>query len=383
MACQARAFPLLLVCFVAAPMAFAEEPPSPAPIIKTLVMPFAAKRTVDPGLASTMTDVALTTFSAAKNREVLGQNDITAALDLEADKQVLGCDDSGCLAEIASAMDVDSLITGSIDQVGENYLVILTELDARSVKQVARIQGTSSLDEGDLFRVVGEVASELLEKTSGKIQIFGKVEIQTMPSGLPVRIGTRDMGLSPISAELPVGPHRATIAGTAPGEKPAVFDIRIERKKITQTHVRWNVAQKVSSKEQEEYDSDLFTHSALIGTKALSGLPLCVIGTCCSSTYVFVAAQSAFVGPTPVGDESQSEATQQHYSLIFWNLFCGGACSAVGLLGAGILGWGVSDLFSFPEEPLPGVPEHHIKITAPDGVSKKHTLPARENEMAH
>src|SRR6185295_5852068 len=56
---------------------------------------------------------------------VTGKNDIAALLGLERQKQLLGCSDeqASCLAELAGALGVDGLLTGSLGKVGNGYVV--------------------------------------------------------------------------------------------------------------------------------------------------------------------------------------------------------------------------------------------------------------------
>ena len=377
----------LFICSVSSAQIHAEAPP-PSTTVKTLVMPFTARRGVTPTLANTMTEVAVTTLGSSSNRNVLGQSDIVSALELEAGRQAINCDSSACFEEIAAAMDVDTLITGSIDQVGDRHLVLITELDAREVKQIARVQGTSTLDVTDLLRVVTELAEELLVKTSGKIQLFGQIELHTVPSGVPVHIGNRDMGLSPITADLPIGSHRVRIAKRAPDQLDAVFDVIIQRKKTTKTQVQLSVPQKVPMEVQETYRADWLLHIAGAGSKGCVGLPLCFLGSYVSTVALVLDLMWAISIAVnfDVNKENLGLTPNGSWGLIYvtgGSLLGTGLCMSVALCGVGLLGWGVSDLFSFPEEPLPGVPQHHILITPPDGEPITLTLPAREETMAH
>ena len=49
--------------------------------------------------------------------EILSTDDVRAALDQEATKQLMGCDDNSCLAELAAALDaaVDGCLAGRFD----------------------------------------------------------------------------------------------------------------------------------------------------------------------------------------------------------------------------------------------------------------------------
>ena len=374
----------LLVANVFTSVASHAEGTPPPTKVKTLVMPFTVQAGIDAALGEILTDIAVTRLSEAENREVLGQADIAAALDLEAQKQLLGCSDVGCLEELAGAMDVDSLITGSIDKVGEGYLVILTELDTRLVKQVARVSRTSGADEADLLRTVSQLTDELIIETSGKIQLFGEVVIETIPSGALIKIDNRGIGPSPIKTQLPIGAHRIEVVANNAKQIPANFDVSIYRKQTTNAQVKLSVEQTVSEEVTEQYQTDRLVHGLFMGIKGCAGcclslsfLNLCYIGVLWVAGW---SAISATVGMMLDGTWMASCVVSAIFAGMF-SLY--GLLFGVGVAGLALMGWGVVDAFSFPEEPLPGVPQHHILVTPPEGSPEVYTLPARETAMAH
>ena len=354
--------------------------PAAATPIKTLVMPFTARRGTPPALAKTLTEAAITTLGSSKGRNILGQNDIRAVVDTEAERQALGCDSSGCLEEIAAAMDVDSLITGSIDQLRDGYVVIITELDAREVKQVARVQGSSTLDEEDLFRLVTELAEELLAKTSGKIQLFGQIEIQTIPSGIPVFVGNRDLGLSPVRKDVPIGIHHVRIEYGIDKGIPATFSIEVKRQRTSKATVSLSIPQEVPLEKLESYRSNWNSLAFAAGTKGCGSCSTLFLGGL-GGTVGLMCSPSLARGPSNVQNLGTETATVAGLQLMSVASFS--ACSVLLPCGFALLGWTAWDLISFPEEPLPGVPQHHILITPPDGEPITLTLPAREETMAH
>ena len=95
--------------------------------VKTVVLDITKQHNIDEGLALAISDLVQGTISEDKSRLVLGREDIRRVLSFEQEKAALGCDDASCLSEIASALDVDRMITGSIDKVGTSYLRDLTE----------------------------------------------------------------------------------------------------------------------------------------------------------------------------------------------------------------------------------------------------------------
>ncbi len=53
-------------------------------------------------------------------------------LSVERQKQLMGCSDSSCMAEIAGALDVDGVVVGSLARLGESYLLSAQYVDSRT-----------------------------------------------------------------------------------------------------------------------------------------------------------------------------------------------------------------------------------------------------------
>ena len=62
---------------------------------------------------------------------VMAESDIAALLGMEKTKEMLGCTDAGCIAEVGGALGVDRVIHGSIGRVGSSLLVNISSLDPR------------------------------------------------------------------------------------------------------------------------------------------------------------------------------------------------------------------------------------------------------------
>jgi TolB-like protein len=97
--------------------------------------------------------------------QVLAQSDISALLGLEKTKEMLGCTDAGCIAEVGGALGVDRIVHGSIGRVGSSLLVNISSLDAKKGAHAAsvseRLKG--STDEGFLDalpRIVDDLLAE-------------------------------------------------------------------------------------------------------------------------------------------------------------------------------------------------------------------------------
>ena len=77
-------------------------------------------------IASNLTQILTAVVKEAPGTSVINRDDITAMLQLESDKQMLGCtDDMSCLSEIGGALGVDKIIVGQVGRVEREYVVSL------------------------------------------------------------------------------------------------------------------------------------------------------------------------------------------------------------------------------------------------------------------
>jgi hypothetical protein len=67
------------------------------------------------------------------------QADVAALLGVERSREMMGCSDSGCLAEIGGALGADRVVHGSLGKVGESLVVNLSALDPRRASAPASV----------------------------------------------------------------------------------------------------------------------------------------------------------------------------------------------------------------------------------------------------
>ena len=86
--------------------------------VPVAVMEFASKGGVTQEQMDALGDMLANNIRAAGNYKVIGKSDIRAALNLESQKQLLGCSDDSCVAEIGGALGVRWMVLGNISQFG-------------------------------------------------------------------------------------------------------------------------------------------------------------------------------------------------------------------------------------------------------------------------
>jgi hypothetical protein len=70
---------------------------------------------------------------------VLTQSDVAALLGLEKTRQMLGCSEAGCMAEIGGALGADRVVHGSLGRVGGSLVVNLSALDPKRGQAAASV----------------------------------------------------------------------------------------------------------------------------------------------------------------------------------------------------------------------------------------------------
>jgi TolB-like protein len=106
---------------------------------KVVVLPLAALGGVTEERARLLGDALAGELRRRPGVSVLTQSDVAALLGVERTRQMLGCAESGCMAEIGGALGADRVIHGSIGRVGSSMVVNLSALDAKRGAPVASV----------------------------------------------------------------------------------------------------------------------------------------------------------------------------------------------------------------------------------------------------
>src|SRR4051812_33715499 len=79
--------------------------------------------------AGLLTPVVVGEFAKAADLQVISSQEISATLGLAKQRQLMGCAEDSCLAEIGGALGVDYLVSGTLGHIGTRY-----RLDLRLVR---------------------------------------------------------------------------------------------------------------------------------------------------------------------------------------------------------------------------------------------------------
>jgi hypothetical protein len=132
--------------------------------LKMLVMDLAAEGPVDAGTVKTLTGIVSAELAAYTDLDVMADADVRRMLELEGEKQSVGCGDTSCLADIAGAMGARLVVFGSVGKLGDTLVLHLNLYDSVKAQSVGR-QFLEAKDVATLPRLLQPKLRALLERT--------------------------------------------------------------------------------------------------------------------------------------------------------------------------------------------------------------------------
>jgi TolB-like protein len=204
-----------------------------APRVQLAVMDLEA-RSAEPMLAESASEALVGALRDLQVFKVISRAEIKQMLTLDRERSLLGstCTESGCLAEIGSALGARFLVVGSltgIDRQGPFSLrVQLFDMKkAEVVSDQTRGDLKTAREALEVVRTLGvAVVRPILEKEQGFLEVTCKEE------GAKVSVDGRLVGISPLPVQkLGWGPHRVVVekAGFIAWAK----DVQIERNQVS------------------------------------------------------------------------------------------------------------------------------------------------------
>lgn len=188
-------------------------------------------------LASAAGGVAANELDRLGAFHVVTSEAIRSMLAFEKQRQMLGCADAGCMAELGGALGVDWLVTGKVTRlppaggVPETWTL---ELTLNSVKKGQR-EGSvieTARSEAELMGRTGKAAQRLVQRIlAGRT---GRLVVSSAEAGAVVKVDDQVKGTTPLRGGLllPAGPHALVLEkqGFVSFQK----DVQIEAGKVVE-----------------------------------------------------------------------------------------------------------------------------------------------------
>jgi hypothetical protein len=144
-----------------------------------------------------------------------------------------------CLVAIGKKLGVDVVLTGTVGQLGDNYVLTIKAVDVTTGKVLQKIQSDPLRGQPDeLIEGVRVAAYRLLAPD----QLHGAIQIQTDLLGAEVELDGKSLGKTPLPqngvlGKLALGKHRLRVAAAA-YEHPYEDDVEVHFQKVSPVVVR-------------------------------------------------------------------------------------------------------------------------------------------------
>ncbi len=153
-------------------------------------------------LAHTLTGVVAEQAGKVPGVTAMSQSEIAAMLGLERQKQMLGCGDESCLAELGGALGAKEVLSGSLGLVGGSYVLQVELVDTGHAKVIDRESKTVTT-QGELVPAARDLAWRLL--TGQALDTSGKLKLVVSPMGAEVLVDGQKVGESPLADPIKLG----------------------------------------------------------------------------------------------------------------------------------------------------------------------------------
>ena len=178
-----------------------------AKVVKIAVLDARASGTADPKLVGGLDPLVAAEVSGGTTAQVSSGADLRAMIGFEKQKELMGCGDSSCLAEIGGALGVDYLMSIDVSLVGGTWLVSASIVEIAKARPIGRVVKRADAETKLVDTAIAAVAEAIA---------FLPPELRRAHAA-PVAIG---VGASPA----PVVPAPAVAAvAPAPAEGPSTL----------------------------------------------------------------------------------------------------------------------------------------------------------------
>ncbi|MDF1565114.1 MAG: hypothetical protein P1V51_18905 [Deltaproteobacteria bacterium] len=119
------------------------------------------------GVRELFTEALAQGAARQEDYDVLSQAEITSILGLEAQKQLLGCNDDSCLVELAGALDAAFLVTGKVVKLGSVTNLSVSMIDLAQTSVVSR-EHMEVDDDGQVVRWLRYLGAKIVGVDPGE-----------------------------------------------------------------------------------------------------------------------------------------------------------------------------------------------------------------------
>lgn len=138
-------------------------PDGPGALGKVAVLEVQAAEGLEAPWLAVLSEV-LTTELAETDRftSVISSRDVRAMLSFEAQRQIMGCSDEACLAEIGGALGADRIVVSNLAAVGDRFVLTLKLIDLADARTERRAYEAIEGGEAAVLEAAPRLVAQLL-----------------------------------------------------------------------------------------------------------------------------------------------------------------------------------------------------------------------------
>ncbi len=170
---------------------------------KVAVLPLGEGEGVNPQLAESVGEALVAELRKLEAADLLSSKQMSDVLSVERQKQLLGCSDNACIAEIAGALDVDQIVTGTLSRLGNSWLLQLQRLDARNARALAHASAREQGGMDKLLDKLPQLAREVFAGLTPGSAPRAQVAAVTPPKPAALPTAPAEQALAPPYADVP------------------------------------------------------------------------------------------------------------------------------------------------------------------------------------
>jgi hypothetical protein len=185
-----------------APQPTAALPPKAKP--RLLVMDI-VDQGVGPEIAASISEATSAQAIASYAGEVVTTSQIKVALEATALQAMTGCMTEKCMADIAATVEADRVLGGSVNKVGDDYLITLILVDPATGDRIEQRQRKVPATKDMYFYATKQLASLIL--TGRAVDPLVPVAITANQEGAVIVLDGKVVGEAPQTLKLDPGDH--------------------------------------------------------------------------------------------------------------------------------------------------------------------------------
>jgi hypothetical protein len=207
------------------------EAAAPPPAQKIAVLEFLVEGGVPPVIGTQLTSRLADLVGRRPNTVVIAPDQVRALLEKEAEKQLLGCSDDSCFAEIGLALGADLIVKGRVSQLGQSGFGLSLSAVGADGKAAGNVSETWRGESMSLLELLEPMVDRLFASSPEALR--GIVELNGAIDGSSVLIDDQVRGTVPAGqiGDVAVGARKIVV--TKDGYLPFEQSIVVRSKVVT------------------------------------------------------------------------------------------------------------------------------------------------------